>query len=126
MELFNFIDKVSTYESDKSFLAKIDSNIKTKESLFENLYSKMQFPNYFGFNWDALFDCLRDFHWIEEKKIVLIHTEVPQINETDLKTYLNILHEAIQDWKEDDTHVLEVVFPKADESKLKSLMNLGF
>ncbi|MFR9164902.1 MAG: barstar family protein [Dysgonomonas sp.] len=33
----------------------------------------MRFPNYFGFNWNALLDCLRDFDWIEEKYIILIH-----------------------------------------------------
>lgn len=40
---------------------KIDvSQIKSKSSLHELLYEKIKFPDYYGMNWDAFWDCIRD------------------------------------------------------------------
>ena len=77
------------------------------------------FPDYFGLNWDALSECLRDFHWITEKGIVLVHDELPAIDEASLQTYLNIIIDAVNDWKEGEEHYLEIVFPKNAEYLLR-------
>jgi RNAse (barnase) inhibitor barstar len=98
--------------------------VKSEDELFEELYKKLNFPDYFGFNWNAVYDCLRDFHWIQNKGIVLIHTEIPQIEENDLKVYLEILKDAVQDWQTDEEHYLEVIFPKSSEDALKSVVSL--
>jgi RNAse (barnase) inhibitor barstar len=37
--------------------------IHTKERLFDAIASAMEFPDYFGRNWDALNDCLGDMMW---------------------------------------------------------------
>jgi RNAse (barnase) inhibitor barstar len=121
---FKFIEDINSYQPAKSFLAIIDANVRGKEDLLKELHNKLQLPSYFGFNWDALLDCLRDFHWIQNKGIVLIHTVIPHIEENDLKTYLEILNDAIQDWQTDDEHYLEVIFPKSSEDALKALVNL--
>lgn len=121
---FKFIEDINSYQPIQSFIAVIDSNVRTKEELFNELYDKLQLPDYFGFNWDALSDCLRDFHWIQNKGIVLAHTVIPHIEENDLKTYLEILNDAVQDWQTDEEHYLEIIFPRASEYALKSLMNL--
>jgi len=36
------------------------SQIKSKASLHELLYTKLKFPDYYGMNWDAFWDCIRD------------------------------------------------------------------
>lgn len=45
------------------FLASIKSNIHSVDELMEELKFKLNFPDYFGSNWDALSDCLTDFFW---------------------------------------------------------------
>jgi RNAse (barnase) inhibitor barstar len=37
--------------------------IETKEQLLDIVASAMEFPDYFGKNWDALSDCLGDMMW---------------------------------------------------------------
>jgi hypothetical protein len=117
-----FIEDIHSYQPANSFLVVVNSNVTTKEELLNELYNKLQFPDYFGFNWDALFDCLRDFHWIQQKGVILIHTLIPRIEEGDLKKYLEILNDAIKDWKVDDEHYLEAIFPKSSEAGLKALV----
>lgn len=120
---FKFIEDINSYQPAQSFWVVIDPAISTKDELLKELYNKLKLPDYFGFNWDALLDCLRDFHWIKDKGIILMHTKIPHIEEHDLKVYLQVLNEAIQDWKPDDEHYLEVIFPKSSEYALNSLVS---
>jgi RNAse (barnase) inhibitor barstar len=124
MLYFKFIEDINSNQPYESFSIVINPALSSKDELLEELYNKLQLPDYFGFNWDALLDCLRDFHWIKNRGIILIHTVIPHIEEQDLKIYLEILNEAIQNWKRDDEHYFEVIFPKSSEYTLKSLVSL--
>ena len=46
-------------------------SIETQEHLFSALAKEMRFPDYFGMNWDALDECLRDMEWLPAKGYVL-------------------------------------------------------
>ncbi|MEV5566931.1 barstar family protein [Streptomyces sp. NPDC052196] len=41
-------------------------------STFEHFYSSLKFPEYFGWNWDAFYDCLRDLQWLSAEYHILI------------------------------------------------------
>lgn len=41
-------------------------------SAFQRLQDSFQFPEYFGWNWDAVYDCLRDLEWLSADHHVLI------------------------------------------------------
>src|ERR1051326_5511059 len=45
--------------------------IETSEQLFIALAKEMKFPDYFGNNWDALEECLRDMSWLPSKGYLL-------------------------------------------------------
>ena len=47
-------------------------NIVTEDELFNIIAQFMNFPSYFGKNWDALSDCLKDMQWAPAKGYVLI------------------------------------------------------
>lgn len=47
------------------------ASIKTKEQLLSAVAKEMNFPDYFGMNWDALHECLRDMEWLPAKGYVL-------------------------------------------------------
>lgn len=108
---FDFVDE--RWQPDSaSFVAEVPQNIRTSSELLDVLFSALKLPGYFGFNWNALNDCLRDFHWIEETEVVLRHLDVPQLDAAELGIYISVLNEAINDWKPGEAHRFKVVFPR--------------
>lgn len=47
------------------------SNISTKMDFYQLLKRIINFPDYFGYNLDALYDCLCDLEWINDSNILL-------------------------------------------------------
>jgi RNAse (barnase) inhibitor barstar len=122
MKRIEFLKKPSTYFNEAEFLAYL-SKVENENDLFSKLSNVLKFPDYFGDNWNALYDCLRDFNWIEKEGIALIHTEMPNLSEEGLKTYVEILFDTVQDWKEDEEHYFKVIFPEETEQTIKKLIS---
>jgi barstar (barnase inhibitor) len=98
---FLFLSAPTSLATPQDFLLKIPRGIETKTDLFLHYEKEGHFPGYFGHNWDALLDCLRDFSWKDQKRIVIAHEDVPLTNwKHDLRIYLEILETAVNDWKE--------------------------
>jgi hypothetical protein len=38
--------------------------MRTRTALLDEFASRLEFPDYFGHNWDALADCLTDLQWL--------------------------------------------------------------
>ena len=78
---------------------KITSGISDKKILLTALADEMQFPDYFGMNWDALNECICDLSWLPAGHVNLIHNDVPMLNDKkELRTYLSILEIACKKW----------------------------
>jgi hypothetical protein len=108
-------------DQESDFVARIGPGIRTRERLFEVLRHELRLPAYFGENWDALSDCLRDLSWINERRVVIQHAELPPLGEDDLSVYLDVLSECVKDWKSTDSHQLVVVFPQAARPTLSAM-----
>ncbi|WP_404974699.1 barstar family protein [[Kitasatospora] papulosa] len=55
------------------YVARLNGQDMTDEiSTFEKFYSSLKFPEYFGWNWDAFYDCLRDLQWLSVDYHILI------------------------------------------------------
>ncbi|QYN45510.1 barstar family protein [Gilliamella sp. ESL0441] len=121
---FKFIEGSASYNTAEVFFARIDPTIASTDELLKSIYYLLWFPGYFGFNWNALEDCLTDFNWLSESKIVIAHDNIPKIDERDLQIYLEILNSSVLDWKQNDQHDLEVVFQKKDEKLIQKLLSL--
>ncbi len=135
---FVFADYVSSIVTDQDFLLKVPSGVKSTADLFSWYQKEGRFPDYFGRNWDAFLDCLRDFSWTDKKRIIIAHDDVPLSgNEKELRTYLEILKTAVNDWKEVKErpfteppkempyfeHELLVVFPSVAEARIKNVLD---
>ena len=119
---FNFSDAPPSYDAAEVFYVRIDPAITVSEELLKALYYSLWFPGYFGFNWDALYDCLCDLTWVPFYKVVLVHESLPNLPENELVVYLKILHDAILNWGSDENHKLEVFFIGGDSQLISNLL----
>lgn len=124
MKKFIFFENASCYKEDSSFVAHLSQIVDGKIDLLNKIKTILNFPEYFGYNWDALDECLNDFHWIKEKKIILVHDYLPKLSDIEMHKYLDILIQAVSNWNKNEEHEFEVVFQKKDESFIKLLMKL--
>ena len=73
----------------------------TPASLFAEFARALEFPDYFGHNWDALEECLADLEWIPAKGYILLLTGAVHVlpdDEVEYETFLEILRDAGEAW----------------------------
>lgn len=61
----------------------------------------LDFPDYFGHNWDALEECLADLEWLPAKGYILLITDAARLlpdNEEEYETFLEVLRDAGEAW----------------------------
>jgi RNAse (barnase) inhibitor barstar len=98
--------------------------IRTKGALFDELAQRLRFPDYFGANWDALWECIRDLSWLPAGPVVLKHSDLPLANDVpNLKTYLSILRDTVEKkWSGSRGRDLVVVFPPETREQVEWLV----
>ncbi len=124
-DVFVFMSDTREFIEHNAFVVRVDEDIRSTKQLFELLSRLLVLPSYFGFNWNALFDCLRDFHWVNEKDVVIVHDELPELNASEMKIYLEVLSDAVADWRPGERHSLKVVFNDNDRARVEAVMTGG-
>jgi hypothetical protein len=75
---------------------------KTTADFFNESAAALQFPPYFGENWDAFEECLTDLEWLRGDVYVLLITNSDQLLEKEpdrqLPLLLKSLEQAGQEW----------------------------
>ncbi len=117
-----FLPKDEHPSDVRVFMAHVPSGISTKEELLETLARLLKLPAYFGGNWDALEECLRDLSWIKERTIVLFHHDLPSLERSSLRTYLEILSDSAERWRSRKEHELLVAFPEGLERNVQEIL----
>ena len=116
------------YDGDRSagaFLLPVARNIRDKNELMSHYAKAGRFPSYFGKNWDALNDCLRDLSWIADETVVILHADLPLMDKRDeARIYVEILESAITFWKSHPQHKVIVIFPRETEIGVNQLIDL--
>lgn len=120
LNAFTFVSDTSEFIDRGARVARVEGRVCTAQQLFDLLYRLLTLPGYFGFNWNALSDCLRDFHWIDERDVVIVHDELPELPRLEMKTYLEVLSDAVLDWKPGEAHSLKVVFNDKDRPRIEA------
>lgn len=66
----------------------------TKAALFNEWAAALQFPGYFGHNWDAFDECLADRSWLAGRVHVVVQTATDRVlsgHDEDRATFLGLL-----------------------------------
>lgn len=83
---------------------RIDLGLATSEKKLHQILARgLQFPEWYGRNWDALADCLSDMSWHEADGYVLIlqRAEILRAAEPEsFATFLEILADSARSWKD--------------------------
>jgi hypothetical protein len=111
---FLFRADPSAYRAEGAMVVRIPAKARGKEKVLGVLAAKLRFPSYFGHNWDALEECLRDLSWLgDQAKVVIVHEAFPFSSGGEaLAIYQGILAEAVAARRASGTPpLLEVVFP---------------
>ena len=119
---FKFQSTVDIASFNDPLVGIVPRGLSNADGLFQAVAEALQFPGYFGHNWNALYDCLRDFHWTNQKDVVLIHSDLPALDGEELRIYLDILHEASISWKPDEPHTFTAVFDPSQKHKVLSAL----
>lgn len=124
----NFIyGDITLSRQSNVYVARLKQVIDNKKTLLEDLASELMFPDYFGHNWDALWDSIRYLDEIKAHNVILIHEKTPRLSEKDMLIYIKLLHDAVIDWKHprhEDLHNLIVVFPPDDVELIKGYLEM--
>ena len=76
------------------FLARV--TFADKEKLLKNIARALEFPDWFGGNWDALEDCLTDLSWRDAEGYVLLVEGAKPGDE--LGVLIDVLRTAAEHW----------------------------
>lgn len=93
------------------------ARVNDKEGFLAAIGKALDFPDWYGHNWDALADCLNDMSWLEADGYVLVldHADAfAAASPTDFGTALSILQEASDAWREDGVPFWTLVGITAD------------
>ena len=86
--------------------------VSNKKQFLDVCARQLKLPAYFGANWDALADCVRDFNWLKGAGFVLHiagHGNFAKAAPDDYQTALAVLAEAALFWKEKGTPFVVLV-----------------
>lgn len=121
-----FVEDVYSFNIQKDDIAVwIVLNIGDKQKLFDLLARNLHFPSYFGRNWDALNDLFSDFEWIPQRRIFVLHEDLPLERESkDRKIYLEILIDTISYWQKEEEHEFVAVFPITYRDKIDQILDV--
>ncbi len=109
-----FVEDLTNVDLSDARVVRIPAGLLRKRDLLTILARGLSFPGYFGWNWDALEECLCSLTWIEHpRRIVLIHEGLPFQPDWDNRaTYLSILKAAVAASGPNQAHELIAVFPE--------------
>ena len=87
----------------KLSVVKLDlRKVRRKKEFLARLAKALYCPPYFGMNWDALSDCLRDLSWLNDNGWVVIllnGQEFAVKNQDDFTTAIDVLQTAAEYWR---------------------------
>jgi|SRR3954470_21271543 RNAse (barnase) inhibitor barstar len=83
-------------------VARIDgAAARGEDDLFGQFSDAFRFPAYFGWNWDALSDCLRDLNWLPADRYLVVIEEPAKLLSGDAegrRFLFEILGRASREW----------------------------
>lgn len=78
-------------------------DLRRLDDLFDSFAQKMPFPAYFGRNWPAFDEVLRDLHWMPSSRYLVVITEPTSLlvdESSELTTFFKIMRAVGRHWSD--------------------------
>ena len=98
-------------------------DVSDEAKFLDELKFILNLPDYYGSNWNALDECLRDPDWMDNRTILICHSHLPHLSRQGCKIYLDVLSDAISYWRAERQGELRGVFLVEDIPYIKGLEN---
>lgn len=117
-----FVTDPSASADPGAVVVRIPPAIRTKRALLAEFAQQLKLPTYFGWNWDALEDCLRDLSWLNDSRpVIILHDSVPlSRGRKNRRIYMRILAETAVFWRLSGQRDFTVVFPITSQQAVQS------
>jgi hypothetical protein len=76
--------------------------VRARTDLLARIAATLEFPGWFGHNWDAMSDCLSDLGWLPQCGAYVFLFEGCSGHEEALPVLLEILEQTVSEWLERD------------------------
>ena len=99
-------DLIRALEKKKDVTVRVVRGSKSAKvaDLLDELSAALQFPHYFGHNWDSCADCLRDLGWISQAGVVIVFTDAQNLLKSakaaEIATFKSVIADATEFWSE--------------------------
>jgi hypothetical protein len=112
---FRFVADPAAFRDEVALVVRVPTGVRSKQKLLRILAGKLRFPGYFGWNWDALEECLRDLSWLREQRVAIVHDEAPfGAGGENRRVYLAILASVAE------ANRVQAVFAEKDRESVES------
>jgi RNAse (barnase) inhibitor barstar len=96
---------IAAAEQNGYFVFRVDlAKVLDKDDMLRAIGTAMAFPEWFGYNWDALLDCLADLGWRPAEGYVIILEHCDGIHgraEAGFVQTLQVFESAANEWREE-------------------------
>lgn len=111
-------------DGEPRFVAEIPAGLTGERELMAAVGRALAFPWYYGNNFDAFWDCVRELDGVKERRVALVHRDFPALPEPARTTYVELLRDATAYWDNPSAqHRFEAWFPKACEAEVNARLD---
>lgn len=112
-QLYDYCYKISNQNPGTVVRYIRGQKCRTKNELFNEFSSALQFPYYFGENWDAFDECINDLDWIDGKSYIIVILDADAVFHNDdaqFKTLIQVIQRASTEWGKGTNTAIPVPF----------------
>lgn len=123
---FDFASGPPSADSASDLVIEVPRGIRDEAVLLDFYAAHLKFPDYFGKNWDALDECIRDLSWLQQTTLVVFHRDIPPLDSVKNQSiYLKILADTVDWWRARTELKFRAVFDPKLAARIKSLVTLN-
>lgn len=111
-------DRPSADETTR--VVRIPAGLNRKRRVLAEYARQLPLPEYFGWNWDAFEECLRDLTGLEGvRQVIILHRDVPFPRSPEMRrVYLSILQQRLNE-QSDRGPLVRVIFPRTVRNEVR-------